>query len=818
MTSSTGKRSKKKHGKINKAINRASRINIIKAVKKILEDGIHPPFLNAKKELIPAKEIKKKKNLNVPESPAPIQAQISLEQFQFEQLTFDIINQEKTDIVNQDTANIKLQQAAIKESSALSIISKIFHRIAMILLLPFTLIAKAAVFIWSRMPAGFKQSFVNLEDRIAQRMALLVNWLDSSFSTFGEGKASDDIKTTAENGESSVVETFLSTPYGFFSKYEQDELLDQYHSETQTYRTDFSNGVDQASDRKTGDIGIKVSGALEVIKSIGYRTGLILLLPFSLISKICVFIWSKIPRVIKQSFINLEQKIAERMSLFMERIDSAFGVVDEKITQIETKTVEQLTSIVRFAIRAQNKIAWMRNRIKEKYRRLMLYTERNRKTLRIATGGALAAIIAITLFIGSISGYEYAYNGKVLGLVKNQNDVYITLDVIGDKLDKEYNAKIIIDKNKNITLKRVIGLGLNLDSREEVLDKFTYLKDMEVQAYAITVDSKQVALLDSKESAEEILAKIQNIYLKKSDRIKYDQVGFAEKVVIKEALTKIGNLKDQDTIVDFMLNGAVAKKKHSVKGGETFSEIATMYGISQAQLLTSNLGVVPEKLNIGQELILTAAAPVLTVQTIETAEYDQSIPYKIKYENTEAKYTGDQSVKNKGIDGKKKVVAQIVRNNGIEVKRTEISSIVAFEPVAQVVLVGTKKLPPLVGTGTFINPTRGVITSRFGTRWGRMHEGIDIGVRTGTAVNAADGGTVIFSGRDGGYGNVIRINHGGNRVTVYAHCSKLLVKKGAKVFQGQHIANSGNTGSSTGPHLHFEIRINGRPVNPSKYI
>jgi len=625
-------------------------------------------------------------------------------------------------------------------------------------------------------------------------------------------------KNEIKQGEIDKKETLMVTPYGVFARYEQEELLDQYHAEGSNQQEEMAYAKEEPANKETQATEGKETSAFEVLGWIAGGIAKTILFPFILCSRGAGFIWSKTPKLIKGGLINFEKNISASLVHLIDRADEKIGMVEGKIIKVEAKASERIAALIAFFNHIQLKIHRFREKIKENYHQAQVYTTNHKKGLMITSAGALAFVVAGTLFIGSITGYEYSYNGKALGLVKNQNDVYITVDVIGDKLDKEYNAKIIIDKEKNISLKRVIGLGLDLDSREEVLNKFTYLKDMEVQAYAIAVDGKQVALLDSKESAEQILTTIQNTYLKKSDRIVYDQVGFAENVVIKEAATKLGNLQDQDEILEYMLTGAIEKKKHIVKKGETFSEIASMYQITQKQLKASNPDTIPEKLHIGQELVLTAAAPVLTVQTIETAEYDQSIPYTITYENTEARYKGEQSVKSKGIDGKRKVVAKIVRNNGIEVQRTELSSVVAFEPVAQVVLVGTKKLPPLVGTGTFINPTRGVITSRFGTRWGRLHEGIDIGVPTGTSVRAADGGTVIFSGRDGGYGYVLRINHGGNRVTVYAHCSKLLVKKGEKVFQGQQIALSGNTGSSTGPHLHFEIRINGRPVNPSKYL
>lgn len=119
---------------------------------------------------------------------------------------------------------------------------------------------------------------------------------------------------------------------------------------------------------------------------------------------------------------------------------------------------------------------------------------------------------------------------------------------------------------------------------------------------------------------------------------------------------------------------------------------------------------------------------------------------------------------------------------------------------------------------TFVRPVKGVVTSRFGARWGSVHTGTDIGVATGTPIYAAASGTVIFSGWKGTLGKFIVVNHGNGIQTYYAHCSALLVSKGDTVTAGQLIAKVGNTGRSTGPHLHFEIRLNGSALNPQKYI
>ena len=115
-------------------------------------------------------------------------------------------------------------------------------------------------------------------------------------------------------------------------------------------------------------------------------------------------------------------------------------------------------------------------------------------------------------------------------------------------------------------------------------------------------------------------------------------------------------------------------------------------------------------------------------------------------------------------------------------------------------------------------PCDGVVVSGFGMRWGRMHEGIDIGCAYGTPNRAAASGTVIYAGWLGGYGNLVVVDHGSGLSTAYAHASSILVGVGQTVSQGQTVSLVGSTGHSTGPHLHFEVRVNGVAVDPLPYL
>lgn len=134
----------------------------------------------------------------------------------------------------------------------------------------------------------------------------------------------------------------------------------------------------------------------------------------------------------------------------------------------------------------------------------------------------------------------------------------------------------------------------------------------------------------------------------------------------------------------------------------------------------------------------------------------------------------------------------------------------------------TRTMRPFAGR--FMRPVNASVISNFGMRYHpilhrtRLHAGVDMPASTGTPIAAAASGVVVFSGRMNGYGNVVVIDHGGGMSTLYAHCSARLVSEGQSVSQGQTIARVGATGLATGPHLHFEIRRNGTPINPASFL
>lgn len=226
-------------------------------------------------------------------------------------------------------------------------------------------------------------------------------------------------------------------------------------------------------------------------------------------------------------------------------------------------------------------------------------------------------------------------------------------------------------------------------------------------------------------------------------------------------------------------------------------------------------------LNIGG---LNAA---IQYKTYVVEKYSEIIAYETIRVETDELYVGQSRVETEGANGVAENVYEIAYVDGVEVSRELVSSTVISEPVDRVEYVGTKAYPSTLPTGTFIWPLKDyfVVYSEYGSNRpgldsaGEAHRGVDLaGTPVGTPIYAADGGTVLFAGEQGTYGLMVKIRHEDGVETYYAHMSCLDVKTGDTVYQGQKIGEVGMTGRTTGPHLHFEVLINSKNVNPLNYL
>ncbi len=215
--------------------------------------------------------------------------------------------------------------------------------------------------------------------------------------------------------------------------------------------------------------------------------------------------------------------------------------------------------------------------------------------------------------------------------------------------------------------------------------------------------------------------------------------------------------------------------------------------------------------------ILKNAEAASGIQT-EIVTNTVSVPFPTETVEDASLFLGESTVQTEGVPGVRTVVRQIKKQDGEVLSEEILSDTVTIEPVCALLSVGTKPKPPGIGSGEFCLPLSEIsVSSPFGTRGAKMHEGIDLAAMEGTPIFAADSGTVTFSGVCEGYGNLIILDHQNGYSTYYAHCSVLYAATGATPQKGEVIAEVGSTGKSTGPHLHFEIRKENIPQNPTSF-
>lgn len=296
---------------------------------------------------------------------------------------------------------------------------------------------------------------------------------------------------------------------------------------------------------------------------------------------------------------------------------------------------------------------------------------------------------------------------------------------------------------------------------------------------------------------------------------------FGDEIEVAEVYVATDDLADVEQAIRDLTEEEEKDEIYVVESGDTLSGISLKVNIPMEELIAMNdsLEDVTSVIHPNDELIITVAEPKLKVIHSEELYYEENYDAPIEYIYNDDWYTTDILVHRQPSAGHRRVIAVVDFENVKKMDTEIIKEEVTYEPVAKIVEKGTK-IPP-----TYIKPIYGGrLTSTFGPRKrptrgaSSYHKGVDWATPVGTTVMASSGGTVAKAGWGSGYGYVVYINHPDGRQTRYGHLSKVLVSAGQSVSQGQKIAVSGNTGVSTGPHLHFEILIGGSQVNPLKYV
>ena len=434
-------------------------------------------------------------------------------------------------------------------------------------------------------------------------------------------------------------------------------------------------------------------------------------------------------------------------------------------------------------------------------------------------GSMTVALLAVTLSLYTL-GTSAVYNGVNLGTVGSTEEVSTAISNVESIVRTALSDETFSVDPALLDVQTGVVLRTDVTNGEVLEEKLSEELGLVEYGYALYVDDTLVAATTYSGALEDLLDQLKVGY-RTANTV---ECGFVEKVEIHEEFVDSSYMMNLGHIAEILNDTKEGAVTYTVKSGDSFYAIAAKHGINLSTLRAMNPGYSAKGLHPGDELLISNAVSYLTVMNVERQNYVQNIPYDVEYQDDSSMYQGDYKVLSKGVYGKADITANVTYVNGEEVDRQVVASATLSEPVAELQARGTKPRPSWFPTGSFRWPTSGVITSYFGYRntgiagASTYHEAIDIANRTGTPIYAADGGTVTASGWGGKLGYYITIDHGNGFKTIYAHCSSLYVAKGAKVYKGQTIAAMGNTGTSSGSHLHFGVKKNGTWVNPLNYL
>jgi murein DD-endopeptidase MepM/ murein hydrolase activator NlpD len=418
----------------------------------------------------------------------------------------------------------------------------------------------------------------------------------------------------------------------------------------------------------------------------------------------------------------------------------------------------------------------------------------------------ILAVCTVVLSLGLhdyLGNYVYIVkvNEREVGIVKSAKEVESFVAHLTNSCGNLYGmtmkpaAEVLLIKEYRPDTKPTTD-----DVQAKIRQQLTFSTD----AYVITVDGEPFVAVRQEEDLQRIVDELTSIYTTNGYGTKTITARIDQELAIEPSLADPESILEADEVVALLTGVAPQEERH----------LALLS--PSVDLIVQGNGYAPGYYDLPFSLIYLAEKqkeddlPIINKQdvsftTVEEAVIREEIPFEIEQVYDDQLWVVQKEITVEGKEGLKEVVYHITRENGVEVDRTKIRESIIAEPVTQVETIGTAKVSA-VGTGRFIWPVEsgGAITP--GRGFSSWHTGIDIGAKSGTNILAADSGVVWFSGNGAATGNYLILYHG-SFWTLYLHNSQNLVKEGDAVQQGDVIAKVGSTGNSTGPHLHFEVRL-----------
>lgn len=436
------------------------------------------------------------------------------------------------------------------------------------------------------------------------------------------------------------------------------------------------------------------------------------------------------------------------------------------------------------------------------------------------------ALAGVGIFLGTANAaWTIMVNGKTVAVVHSKSEAENVLHTA--LVEKGKSVGLIAFTNDQVTFNPVRVRDIDINTELMAVGYLESQLHTYVKGYDIIENGNSLFVLATKKQAEEVLQEVKNHYAQPSTHRNILTVGFQEPVNIVAANVQPDQIVTAAKAVQEILAGSEQKVVYKIQPNDTLWTIARKNDMMISDLVANNPGLDQGNiLKMGQTLNIVKVQPYLHVLVKGTIMQDEVIPFATVFKDDANLSPGSSKTLNQGVAGAKTVQYSFTAVNGQTMQSTEVSENVTQQPVNRVIAQGPQLTMYVASisrgsgyTGGLIWPLHGPITSPFGPRrLGGFHTGIDIGVGVGTPYHAAASGVVTLAGWDGPYGKCIVIDHGNGVQTRYAHSSALSVHVGDRVSQGQEIGLSGNTGNTTGPHLHFEVIINGKPVNPLNYL
>lgn len=455
--------------------------------------------------------------------------------------------------------------------------------------------------------------------------------------------------------------------------------------------------------------------------------------------------------------------------------------------------------------------------------------KRVHKTQRIVSTVVVVLCFAFLVFSGArvvsanTAAFQIVVDGEGLATLPTEKEAKAAIA----RYLEEQSELMGIDAvcGDTVKVERVSSREAVYSSTKEAVTSLNEGVKVLAKAVAVCVNGQPVMFVPNEETARNALEQAKSYYGQVGE-------GGIEKINVLEEVAAISSNIEPEKIfsseeaANMLLFGNTNAQYHFVETeGETFDYIANRYSIKVDDIKTANPAVDSTNMAVGEAILLNRVNPLISVQVKRVIVSREETSFETEQRDNYDMPRGEINIVVEGAPGEDEITTEIIERNGMVMAQSRVSTVTLVEPETRVVDRGAKMViasrnnyTAYLGNGEFGWPVNGEISSRFGARSLGWHSGLDIEGAVGTPISASEAGIVVFAAYDGSYGNCVRIDHGNDKITYYAHMQAFAVSVGEMVKRGQMVGTIGMTGRTTGPHVHFEVRVQGAIQNPLQYL